>query len=110
MKCRQNLCQRNKNLKPNGNCNVCDNAIDKVVQPSNNDKKKLENITVDLKLMVDIHKKLCDGVPVDQQVVSGLLLSGIVNILNQHNLTSWSPFSLKTKLTKLEPNQLKIGC
>ena len=107
MKCRQNLCQRNKNLKPNGNCNVCDDAIAKVVKPSNNDKKKLENITVDLKLMVDIHKKLCDGVPVDQQVVSGLLLSGIVNILNQHNVIEVLEEKLESLFIENKTNKIR---
>ena len=86
MKFQQRLWKRAKNIQQSGNCNVCDDAIAKVVKPSNNDKKKLENITVDLKVMVDIHKKICDEVPVDQQGVSGLLLSGIVNVLNQHNV------------------------
>ena len=36
--------------------------------------------------MIDIHKKLLTVVPVDQQVVSSLLLGGIVNILNKHEV------------------------
>ena len=86
MKCKQNLCQRTKNLKTNGNCNVCDDAIEKVGDHRKNDKKKLEHITVDIKQMVDIQNKLSNGIPVDQTVVSGLLLSGIMNILNQHDV------------------------
>jgi hypothetical protein len=56
---------------------VCDNAIIKVVNQRNNAKKNVEPIIVDIKLMIDI--------PVDQQVVSGLLLGGILNILHQYD-------------------------
>ena len=67
----------------NGNCSVCDDAIIKVVDQRNDAKKNVEPITVDLKLIIDIHEKLSKGIPVDQQVVSGLLLGGIFNILHQ---------------------------
>ena len=53
---------------------------------SNKVKVSRKSLNVDLSLMIDIHKKLSTGVPVDQQVVSSLLLGGIVNILNQHDL------------------------
>ena len=86
MKCKQNLCKRNKNLKAYGYCNVREDAITKVVNHRNNDKKKLEHIKVDIKQMVDIHKKLSNGIPVDQTVVSGLVIIGIMNSLNKHNV------------------------
>ena len=85
MKCKQVLCQRTKNLQTNGNCNVWDDAIKKVVDQRSSGNKKVEHISVDLNLMTDVHTKLSNGIPVDQKVVSGLLLSGIVNILNQHD-------------------------
>ena len=88
MKCIQKLCQRNKNLKESGNCNVCDDAILEALKKQANlvsKKPLIENITVDLKAMVDAHDKLAKGNPIDQKTVSRLLLAGVVNILNQHD-------------------------
>ena len=86
MKCKQSLCSRTKNLEVSGNCYVCEDAIAKILDQKNCVKKKFENVKVDLNLMIDIQKKLLTGVPVDQQVVSSLLLGGIVNILNKHEV------------------------
>ena len=58
-----------------------------------NDKKheKIENkntikkVELDLKKMFEINKKLSSGERVQPEVVSNLLLSGIINILVQHD-------------------------
>ena len=61
MKCKQKLIQRNKSLKENGNCNVCDDAIIEELKKQKDlvgKKPKLDNIQVDFKELVDVHKKL----------------------------------------------------
>ena len=88
MKCKQKLCQRNKSLKENGNCNVCDDAIIEALKKQKDlvgKKPKLDNIQVDFKELVDVHKKLSNGTPINQELVSSLMLAGIINILNQHD-------------------------
>ena len=50
-----------------------------------NKKPLVENVKVDLKAMVDAHEQLSKGKPIDQKIVSSLLLAGVVNILNQHD-------------------------
>jgi hypothetical protein len=75
MKCKQKRCQRLKNIKPNGNCNVCDDAI---VEAVKNDGKKTtranENVEIDMNIMLETHNKLSNGIPIDSTVVSSLLL------------------------------------
>ena len=89
MKCKQKLCQRNKNLKDSGNCNVCDDVIGEELKKHNTllrKKPSVSNVQVDLKAMVDVHEKLANGAPIDQKMVSRLLLAGVINILNQHDI------------------------
>ena len=88
MKCIQKLCQRTKNLKNSGNCNVCEDVIAEALKKHNelvNKKAKLVDIQVDLNELVETHKKLSTGTPIDQKILSSLILAGIVNILNQHD-------------------------
>ena len=86
MKCQQKLCQRTKNLKPSGNCNVCENAIVASTKTmENNPKKLVEPVEMDLKLMISTHEKLLKGETLERDVVNVLLLGGIINILNQHD-------------------------
>ena len=35
--------------------------------------------------MIKTHEKLTKGIPIDPQIVSSLILSGIINIVNQHD-------------------------
>ena len=59
MKCKQKLCQRNKNLKESGNCNVCEEVIYHELKKQENQQRKkpmIENIQVDLKAMVNAHE------------------------------------------------------
>ena len=83
MKCKQKLCQRNKNLKENGNCNVCDDVIEEEFKKHNTLLSKktslINNIQVDLKTMVDVHDKLENGTHIDPKMVSRLLLASVKN-------------------------------
>ena len=54
----------------------------KEVKTSN---KPTEDVKIDIALMIDIHNKLSQGIPIDPKVVSGLLLGGVINIINQHD-------------------------
>ena len=45
-------------------------------------RKKVE---IDVELMVNTHNKIARGINVDQEVVSNLLLGGVINILQQHD-------------------------
>ena len=86
MKCSQKLCQRTKNISPSGNCNVCENVIDELTKKAKETlpkKRKFEKVELDLNMMIDIHKKLVDGIQIEPITVNALLLSGIINILNQ---------------------------
>ena len=48
-------------------------------------KKSVEKVEIDLNRMIDIHKKLSNGVSIDQKDVSVLVLGGIINIISQHD-------------------------
>ena len=88
MKCIQKLCQRTKNITSTGNYNVCDEVI-----KQNTEKRKrvdkqnkiIEKVEVDLTMKISTHKKLANGQKVDPEIVSNLLLGGIINILAQHD-------------------------
>ena len=86
MKCIQKLCHRTKNINTSGNCNVCDSVIEEIKKKTEGASKKkfhLQKIELDLKMMVDTHKKLVNGSQVDTKVVNTLLFGGVVNILHQ---------------------------
>ena len=87
MKCKQKLCSRSKNLKQNGNCSVCEDVLENAnAAHAKIDKNKtVPRVEVDLKQMVDFHKKLKNGENIDPKDVSALLLAGIINILGQHD-------------------------
>ena len=97
MKCKQQLCQRSKNINENGNCNICDDAINEAIRKIEKTDKSTGNVAIDLNMMIEIHKKLSNGVTVEPKVVSGLLLGGVINIINQHD-----------KIVDLE-NKIKIS-
>ena len=84
MKCKQKLCQRSKNINENGNCIICDDAINEATRKVESSDKATGNVEIDLNLMIEIHNKLSNGVAVEPKVVSGLLLGGAINIINQH--------------------------
>ena len=88
MKCSQRLCQRNKNLKQSGYCNVCDDLIEDLKKKHDASEKKRQfgRVELDLNLLRDTHNKLVNGNRVDPDVVNILLLGGITNILSQSEL------------------------
>ena len=70
------------------NKNVCDAVIGEELKKYNTLLRKkplISNVEVDLKAMVDVHEKLANGAPIDQKMVSRLLLADVINILNQHD-------------------------
>ena len=112
MKCNQKLCQRTKNLKESGNCNVCDDVIAEALKRHDDLERKkpsLADIQVDLKVLVEAHKKLSNGTPIDPKVVSSLILAGIVNVLNQHDTIAALEERVKTN-TKYCNNKSEIIC
>ena len=104
MHCKQKLCSRSKNLSKNGNCSVCEDVLEnsKVAHANINKQKTVPRIEVDLKKMVEIHDQLSKGANIDPKVVSGLLLSGIINILKQHDALE----HLEEKIKVLEHDNL----
>ena len=70
MKCKQKLCNRNKNIENSGNCLVCENVLLANAKRLD-DKKSLfdKKVEVDLELMVTTHDMLSGGVPVEQSIV-----------------------------------------
>ena len=119
MKCNQKLCHRTKNLSSCGICNVCEEVIkENDMKHQKLDKQKvLEKVNVDLKHMISTHKKLANGEKVDSQVVSNLLLGGVINILAQHDAIEdvekriktieHEEISIKTRIDSLENWVLK---
>ena len=87
MVCKQRSCQRNKNLKQSGYCNVCEEAITASNKAREKEQRNTVNNTVetDLKLMISTHEKLVKGEAIDKDVVNILVLGGVVNILGQHD-------------------------
>jgi hypothetical protein len=86
MKCKQKLCQRSKNIKSNGDCSVCSDAIEAAIKKDARPRTRTnKNVKMDMNLMVEIHNKLSKGLPVDSNEVSRLMLGGVINIINQHD-------------------------
>ena len=104
MKCKQKLCNRAKNIRDNGYCNVCDEAMKEVKKNTEQVKKKnnTNEVHVDLEFMSKMHEKLVKGEAVDQKDVSSLLLAGIIKILSQHDFIN----TLGEKIDKLEHENL----
>ena len=88
MKCTQRLCQRTKNLKESGYCNVCDDLFEEMVKKYKALKKprSFEQVNLDFKLLKETNDNLMSGKVVEPEVVSTLLLGGITNILCQSEL------------------------
>ena len=104
MKCKQKVCNRNKNICNTGNCNVCDEAIKEVLKSKDKDKNKkpVEEVLVNIESMVTMHEKLMRGERVDPNDVSTLLLAGIIKIINQHDLID----NLEEKVNEIERETL----
>jgi hypothetical protein len=86
MKGIQKLFNRNKNLTSTGYCNVCQDIIEEISKKSSENLKKnfnFEKVEIDLEMMIQTHKKLINGSPVDPKTMNTLLLGGIVNIRHQ---------------------------
>ena len=103
MKCVQKLCQRSKNLNSDGRCNVCEDVIkDNENKHKSKEKTKVEKVAVDFKLMVNTHRKLSKGEKVEPEVVSNLLLAGLINILAQHDTI----VEVETRMDSLEQEKV----
>ena len=87
MKCKQKLCQLSKNLSASGNCNVCEDVAKEATNNHNrvDQNKPQKRVDVDFNKMIKIHEKLSKGETVDPQIVSTLLLAGVINITSQHD-------------------------
>ena len=105
MNCKKNLCHRSKNIQASGNCNVCDDVIKALETQNNNNKKPREIVSVDMKLMLETHEKLSKGAAIDPKVVSGLLLSGVINILIQHDTIE--NLEIESRTTKIRLDMLE---
>ena len=86
-----------------GRCNVCEDVIkDNEKNHKLMEKNKLEKVAVDLKFMADIHKKLSIGGKVEPDVVSNLLLAGVINILAQYD----TMVEVETRIILLEQEKV----
>ena len=108
MKCVQRSCQRTKNILENGYCNVCSEAV-KETTAKFVEKNKTND--VDLKDLLTIHEKITSGKIVDQNVVNGLIIGGIVKIIAGHDVIKKE---LDAKIDNLEKentsNKCRIEC
>jgi hypothetical protein len=95
-------------LTPKGNCNVCEDAINEVekILENNHKKRNTDNVALDMKLMIEAYEKLCKGISIDPKVGSSLLLSGVINIINQYD--DLAHFEEKLKSTELDNTTSKI--
>ena len=104
-KCTQKLCQRTKNLGSDGVCNVCQDVIKnteakhRIVVEKRRFSKRVE---IDIKKMVEVNEKLSKGIKVDPDVVSNLLLNGIINIIDQNE----SLEKLEEKIEQLQHSDI----
>ena len=78
MKCTQKLCQRNKQ----GSCKICQDEATKDFKATRKNVQ-FKQVNPDLKLMIETHKKLVEGIQVDPRIVNILVLGGVVNILSK---------------------------
>ena len=85
MKCKQRLCQRTKNLKQSGYCNVCDDLVEEMKQKHKATEKPrtFQQVELDFKLLKDVHEKLVNRKEVETHIINILLLGGINNVLCQ---------------------------
>ena len=103
-KCNQKLCQRTKNIGSSGTCSVCDEVIKNVEAKHKkvDEKKTVKRVELDIKHMVEINEKLSKGLTIDYHVVSNLLLSGIINIIEQNKTVE----ELEQKIKHLEHSDI----
>ena len=103
-KCNQKLCQRTKNIGSSGTCSVCDEVIKNVEAKHKkvDEKKTVKRVELDIKHMVEINEKLSKGLKIDYHVVSNLLLSGIINIIEQNKTVE----ELEQKIKHLEHSDI----
>ena len=84
-------------------CNVCAEVIkDSDKKHEKDDQKNFKMVKVSFKDMLAAHEKLARGEQVDQQVLSQLLLGGVINILAQHD----EIINIEEKVKLLEQKQL----
>ena len=85
-KCKQKLCQRTKGINNSGDCSVCEEVIRSVKEKhiKVDEKRKIRRVELDIKHMMNINDKLARGEQIDSKVVSNLLLSGVINVIEQH--------------------------
>ena len=104
MKCKQRLCQRTKNVGSEGNCDVCQDVINvmNTKYAEIDAKKTVKPVQVDLKQMVKVHEQLSKGVKTDPQIVSVLVLGGIINITSQHDAIE----ELEVRIKQLEREEI----
>ena len=109
MKCKQKLCSRNKSIQVSGNCQVCESVILEHIKTFQNKKKEVvKKVEVDLQLMVNTHSQIARGIKVDQEVVSNLLLGGVINILHQHDTIDEMDERIKSVEQIITTDKLRI--
>ena len=83
MKCKQRLCQRNKNLKESGYCYVCDDLFETLQKQfdANESHRNIQRVELDFDLLQETQRRLVTGMKVDGDLVKTLLIGGITNIL-----------------------------
>ena len=99
MKCKQRACNRNKKLLNNGFCNVCNKAIMDINAENNAQKKVNEAIIMDL---INVNEKLRQGEIVDQNVVNGLIMGGIISLITKK---AELDEDLEARITQLEVDE-----
>ena len=66
------LPKNQKHICPTGNCHVCEDAVNAIKEKEALKKKvkdkHFEKVALDMKTMVDTHKKLVKGEPVEQRL------------------------------------------
>ena len=81
----ETLSKKSKKICASVNCNVCEDAMKAINDNADIEKKQehYDTVILYMKTIVDTHNKLVKSEKVDQQLISELLLGGIINILNQ---------------------------
>ena len=88
---------------------MCQNVIEESAKTFANTRKPiLKKVEVDLDLMVKAHKKIVRGELVEQEVVSNLLLGGIINILHQHDTVEELDRRIKSLEEMMLTDKLRI--
>ena len=88
-KCQQKSCQRNANINlKSGFCNVCEDVVQDTtnkLKQKNQSKILMKKVDLDYMEMVKMHDKLSKSEVNNPDLVNGLILGGIINILVQHD-------------------------